>query len=61
MDPIPFHIPDIDDTDIEAITAVLRSRWLTTGDRCRQFEQEFAASLGARVPVQAIATNSGNP
>ncbi len=59
MDPIPFHIPDIDDTDIEAITAVLRSRWLTTGDRCRQFEQEFAASLGARVPVQAIATNSG--
>ena len=59
MDPIPFHLPDIDESDIEAVTAVLRSRWLTTGDRCHQFESEFAASLQADAPIHAIATNSG--
>jgi dTDP-4-amino-4,6-dideoxygalactose transaminase len=59
MDPIPFHLPDIDETDVAAVTAVLRSRWLTTGDRCRQFENEFAASLQADGPIHAIATNSG--
>ena len=59
MEPIPFHLPDIDETDVEAVTAVLRSRWLTTGDRCLEFETRFAASLEADAPIHAIATNSG--
>ena len=56
MDPIPFHVPEIDESDVSAVTDVLRSRWLTTGERCRRFEEEFASYVGA---PHAIATNSG--
>ncbi|MEK6802021.1 MAG: DegT/DnrJ/EryC1/StrS family aminotransferase [Nitrospirota bacterium] len=52
---LPFHVPDIDDEDIEAVVGVLRSGWLTTGGKARQFEQEFAAKVGARY---AVALNS---
>ena len=56
MDRIPFHLPEIDETDIEAVTGVLRSRWLTTGDRCRELEASFSAICGG---AEAIATSSG--
>ena len=54
-DYLPFHVPDIDDEDIEAVVGVLRSGWLTTGSKARQFEQDFAAKVGARY---AVALNS---
>ncbi len=54
-DYLPFHVPDIDDEDVEAVVGVLRSGWLTTGSKARQFEQEFAAKVGARY---AVALNS---
>lgn len=54
-DYLPFHVPDIDDEDIDAVVGVLRSGWLTTGSKARQFEQEFAAKVGARY---AVALNS---
>lgn len=34
----------------------LRSGWLTTGSRVREFEEEFARRVGAKY---AVATNSG--
>jgi len=52
---LPFHAPDIGDEEIEAVVDVLRSGWLTTGSKANQFEQEFAAMVGARY---AIAVNS---
>lgn len=52
---LPFHVPEIDDEDIEAVVNVMRSGWLTTGAKARQFEQEFAAKVGARY---AVALNS---
>lgn len=52
---IPFHIPDIGEEDIDAVVSVLRSGWLTTGARVKQFEQDFAALVGAG---HAIAVNS---
>ena len=54
-DYLPFHVPEIDDEDIEAVVTVMRSGWLTTGAKARQFEQEFAAKVGARY---AVALNS---
>lgn len=59
MDRIPFHIPDIDETDVEAVSGVLRSRWLTTGDRCREFETAFARRIAPARPLHALAVNSG--
>lgn len=52
---LPFAQPDIDQTEIDAVTDCLRSGWLTTGGRVRQFEAEFAAWVGAG---QAVAVNS---
>jgi perosamine synthetase len=52
---IPIHRPSIDEAEINAVTAVLRSGWLTTGEQCKQFEEEFATFIGAR---HAIALNS---
>jgi dTDP-4-amino-4,6-dideoxygalactose transaminase len=56
MDRIPFHVPDIDETDVTAVTDVLRSRWLTTGDRCRELETRYGELCGG---ADALATSSG--
>lgn len=52
---LPFHAPEIGEEEINAVVDVLRSGWLTTGAKARQFEQEFAAMVGTR---HAIAVNS---
>jgi len=52
---LPFHVPAIGDEEIQAVTDTLRSGWLTTGPRVKQFEADFAAFVGAR---HAIALNS---
>jgi perosamine synthetase len=53
---LPYAHQSIDDDDIEAVTAALRSDWLTTGPRVPAFERELAAFTGAR---HAIAFSSG--
>ena len=42
--------------EIDAVTEVLTSRWLSAGEVTRAFEEEFAAALG--VP-EAVAVSSG--
>ncbi len=49
-------MPDLGDEEIDAVVACLRSGWITTGPKARQFEQDFAAYLGA--DLNAIAVNS---
>lgn len=43
---IAFSLPAIDDSDVEAVVRVLRSRWLTTGDECASFEADLSDYLG---------------
>ncbi len=52
---IPFFRPLISEAEIAEVTACLRSGWLTTGPRVRQFEAGFAAAVGAPL---AVAVNS---
>jgi dTDP-4-amino-4,6-dideoxygalactose transaminase len=52
---IPFHRPSIGKEELQALQAVLESRWLTTGPVAQQFEREFAAYVGCR---HALAVNS---
>ncbi len=52
---LPFALPDITDEEIRAVTAVLRSGWITTGPEAKAFEQEFARYIGVR---HAVAVNS---
>jgi perosamine synthetase len=52
---IPFARADIGEDEIEAVTRVLRSGWITTGPETRAFEHEFAQYVGA---PHAVAMNS---
>ena len=53
---LSFHIPDIGEDEIQAVVETLRSGWLTTGPKVRQFEEDFARYIGCR---HAVALNSG--
>ena len=52
---LPFALPDVDNAELQQIGEALASGWVTTGPKTRQFEAEFAASVGA---THAIAVNS---
>ena len=54
-DPIALSPPDVTESDVEAVTRVLRSGWLTTGEECTRLERELASYLGA-VEVVAVAS-----
>ena len=53
---LPFSLPDIGEEEISEVVDTLRSGWVTTGPKTKQFEQDFANYLGAG--VQALAVNS---
>ena len=53
---LPFALPDIGEEEIAAVVECLRSGWITTGPKTRQFEQEFAAYLGGQ--VETVSVNS---
>lgn len=56
---ITFSPPDITEAEIEEVVAALRSGWITTGHRTKQFEQELTAYCGAqRVVCLGSATVS---
>lgn len=63
---MPFALPEIGEEEIQEVANCLRSGWLTTGPKTRQFETDFEAMLNAagggvaagNQPVQAIAVNS---
>ncbi len=52
---VPFFRPTLGEDEIAEVTACLRSGWLTTGPRTKQFEAAFAEAVGAR---HAVAVNS---
>ncbi|MFN3888473.1 MAG: DegT/DnrJ/EryC1/StrS family aminotransferase, partial [Aquabacterium sp.] len=54
---LPFALPEIGEEEIAEVVDALRSGWVTTGPKTRQFEQDFAAFLGED-GLQAIAVNS---
>jgi len=53
--PLAFSRPTLEAEEIEAVAAVLRSGWITTGPRTAEFEALFRERLGA---PHAIALNS---
>ena len=52
---VPFARPSIGDEEIGEVVATLRSGWLSTGPRVREFERRFADFIGVD---HAIAMNS---
>jgi len=52
---LPFALPDIGEDEINEVTEALRSGWVTTGPKTKQFEANFAVAVGAK---HAVAVNS---
>lgn len=52
---LSFFVPDIGDAEINAVAETLRSGWLTTGPKTKEFERRFAERLGVK---HAVAVNS---
>ena len=58
---LPFALPEIGEEEIAEVVDALRSGWVTTGPKTRQFEGDFAAFLGDTTRGEAlhcIAVNS---
>jgi UDP-4-amino-4,6-dideoxy-N-acetyl-beta-L-altrosamine transaminase len=53
---LPYGRQSIDEEDIAAVVETLRSDWLTTGPKVNDFEEAFAARVGAR---HAVSFSSG--
>lgn len=53
---LPFALPDIGEEEIAEVVAALRSGWVTTGPKAKQFEKDFADWLGGG--FEAVALNS---
>ena len=48
---LPYGRQSLDEEDIQAVVEVLRSDWLTTGPKVAEFEERFAAWVGAKYAV----------
>jgi len=48
---LPYGRQSLDESDIQAVVETLRSDWLTTGPKVAEFEEAFAAWVGARYAV----------
>ena len=55
MRKIPFSPPDITEEEIQEVCGALRSGWITTGPRTKEFERQIAAYCGTD---RAVCLNS---
>lgn len=53
---LPFALPEIGEEEINEVVDTLRSGWVTTGPKTKQFEQDFKEYLGG--DFEALAVNS---
>jgi dTDP-4-amino-4,6-dideoxygalactose transaminase len=52
---LPYNLPDIEQGEIDEVIDTLRSGWITTGPKTKEFERRFAEYIGVH---HAIAVNS---
>lgn len=52
---IPFSPPDITDVEIEEVVRALKSGWITTGPKTKEFEKKIAEYIGVN---KAVCLNS---
>jgi dTDP-4-amino-4,6-dideoxygalactose transaminase len=57
--PLPFSPPAIGEAEIEAVTGVLRSGWITRGPMCERFEKRLCALTGASHCVVLSSATAG--
>ena len=52
---IPFSPPDMSEAEIQEVADALRSGWITTGPKTKEFEKQIAAYCGTN---KAVCLNS---
>lgn len=53
---LPFALPDIGERELSAVAEALRSGWVTTGPKTKQFEAAFSDYLGGG--LECVSVNS---
>ena len=56
---IPLCRPWIDETEIEAVSEVLASKWISTGPKTAEFEQRFAEYIGVKHALAVSSCTAG--
>jgi UDP-4-amino-4,6-dideoxy-N-acetyl-beta-L-altrosamine transaminase len=56
---LPYARQSLDESDIAAVTEVLRSEWLTQGPAVGAFEEALASAVGARYAVAVASGTAG--
>lgn len=59
MSLIPFSPPRVDDEIIQEVVSALKSGWITTGPRTKQFEKELSAYNGNKATVCVNSATAG--
>ena len=53
---LPFALPDIGVDEIEEVVSCMKSGWLTTGPKTKQFEAEFLDYIGSKGKSIAVSS-----
>ena len=56
---IPFSPPKITDELVEAVSEVLRSGWITTGPRTKEFEKKITEYCGSKSTLCLNSATAG--
>ena len=56
---IPMSKPFFGKAEIDAVVQVLESGWITTGPKCKEFEEEFARFIGANHALSLCSGTGG--
>lgn len=56
---LPFALPYIGQEEIDEVVDSLRSGWITTGPKTKQFEEDFAAYLGVEYCIAVNSATAG--
>ncbi len=56
---LPFALPEIGQEEIDEVVDSLKSGWLTTGPKTKQFEEDFAAYIEVKHSVAVNSATAG--
>lgn len=56
---LQFALPYLDDAEVNEVIDSLKSGWITTGPKCKLFEEKFAAFVGAKHAVSVNSATAG--
>ena len=56
---LPFNLPDIGEAEIEEVVRTLRSGWITTGPKTKEFERLFREYVGCGHAIAVSSCTAG--